>query len=296
MRKDAFSSIHPAVTMAFFLFVTLITAFVLHPVITGISLVSACAYHVMLKGRKALIFCLCFVLPFTIVVAVLNPLFNHAGTTVLFYLKNGNPVTKEAVLYGLVSACMFAALIIWFSCLNCVMDSDKYVYLFGRAAPTLSLIFSMVMRFVPRFFQRIKEVSTAQKSIRPEFKKSPVKAVSHAFSVLSVTVTWALENAVTTADSMKSRGYGLPKRSAFAIYRFDGRDAVFAIVMGICFIVSVIACATGSIRFRFYPSIKYSGMSLLWVFGCAAFLILCLLPVFLNIKEDIQWRYLRSKI
>ena len=45
---------------------------------------------------------------------------------------------------------------------------------------------------------------------------------------LSVTVTWALENAVVTADSMKSRGYGLPGRTAFARQRFDGRDRRFA--------------------------------------------------------------------
>ncbi len=41
---------------------------------------------------------------------------------------------------------------------------------------------------------------------------------------MSILVTWALENAIDTADSMKDRGYVLPGRTAFSIYRFDRRD------------------------------------------------------------------------
>ncbi len=38
-------------------------------------------------------------------------------------------------------------------------------------------------------------------------------------------VTWSLENAIETADSMRARGYGLPGRTSFSIYRFDSRDS-----------------------------------------------------------------------
>ncbi|MBO4847746.1 MAG: energy-coupling factor transporter transmembrane protein EcfT [Clostridia bacterium] len=285
MRRDAFHTVHPAVDLAFFLFVMLITAFVLHPAVTGISLAAALTYAICLKGRKTLRLCLTFVLPVVVIVAVFNPLFNHAGTTVLFYMKNGNAVTMEAVLYGAVSACMFAALILWCSCLTAVMTSDKYVYLFGRAIPTLSLVFSMVLRFVPRLFARIKLVSEAQKSVAPSFGKSPIKAASHGLSVLSATVTWALESAVTVSDSMHSRGYGLPGRTSFPLFRFDRRDAVLGISMLVCFALSAAAMATGHIRFRFYPSVKYSPADALSLIGYAAFLILCITPLLLNIWE-----------
>jgi energy-coupling factor transport system permease protein len=46
---------------------------------------------------------------------------------------------------------MLAAVISWFSCYNAVMTSDKFVYLFGRVIPALSLILSMTLRFVPKF-------------------------------------------------------------------------------------------------------------------------------------------------
>lgn len=295
MRRDAFYEIHPAVSFAFFLSVMLITAFVLHPVIVGISLVSACIYTVMLKGRKALFFEAVFVLPLLVIVALINPLFNHEGVTELFYLWNGNAVTMEAVLYGLVSACMFAALIMWFYCINAVMSSDKYVYLFGRVIPTLSLVFSMVLRFVPRIFSRIQRVSAARRSVAPSVGRGPVKAVRHGISILSVTVTWALETAVTVSDSMKSRGYGLPGRTSFSLYRFEKRDAALALIMAAAIAVFAAAAVLKGVYFRFYPSIKYGEPGVLSYAGFAAFALLCLMPVLLNIKENISWRIINSK-
>lgn len=51
-----------------------------------------------------------------------------------------------------------------------------------------------------------------------------IKRAKHGIKIMSILVTWALENAIDTADSMKDRGYGLPGRTAFSIYRFDRRD------------------------------------------------------------------------
>lgn len=296
MPKDAFYNVHPAVELAFFIAVMLITAFVLHPVITAVSLVCACAYAVIIKGRKALVYQLCGLLPFMLIVAVLNPLFNHAGTRVLFYLRNGNCVTLEAVLYGVVSGGMFAALIVWFICLNSVLTSDKYVYLFGRIIPAISLIFSMALRFVPRFTQRIKLVSSAQRSLEPALGKSVIKGVRHGLSVVSITTTWALESAVGISDSMKSRGYGLPGRTAFSIFRFDKRDALTVAALAVCAAVSVAAMALKRVYFRFYPSIKYNGWDAFAVLGCAAFAVLCLIPIIINVKEALKWRAIRSGI
>ena len=45
---------------------------------------------------------------------------------------------------------------------------------------------------------------------------SLLQRLKNAITILSIMVTWALENAIETADSMKSRGYGLPGRTAAA--------------------------------------------------------------------------------
>ena len=168
---------------------------------------------------------------------VINPAFNHEGATILTYLHTGNPLTLESIAYGIAAATMLAAMICWFSCYNEVMTSDKFVYLFGRIIPSLSLILSMSLRFVPRFKARIKEVSEAQRCIgRNVSNGGVIERARHGITILSIMVTWALENAIETADSMKSRGYGLQGRTAFSIYRLDKRDkkALVAVLVLVC--------------------------------------------------------------
>lgn len=97
-----------------------------------------------------------------IVTALINPAFNHEGVTILTYLDNGNPLTLESITFGAASATMLITVISWFSCYNAVMTSDKFIYLFGKLIPALSLIFSMVLRFVPTFKAQFQRVSDSQ--------------------------------------------------------------------------------------------------------------------------------------
>ena len=82
---------------------------------------------------------------------------------ILAYLPSGNPLTLESMLYGLASAALLSATLLWFTCYNAVMTSDKFIYLFGRVIPALSLVLSMTMRFVPRFRTQLHTVAQAQK-------------------------------------------------------------------------------------------------------------------------------------
>ena len=45
--------------------------------------------------------------------------------------------------------------------------------------------------------------------------------VRSALRVFSIVVTWSLESGIITADSMRCRGYGLPGRTSFSLYRFE---------------------------------------------------------------------------
>ena len=122
--------------------------FLMHPVSLAISLASALVYAVYLNGRRAVRFSLLYMLPMMVVAALVNPAFNHEGATILTYLPSGNPLTLESILYGAAAAAMLAAVVTWFSCYTAVMTSDKFVYLFGRVIPALSLVLSMTLRFV----------------------------------------------------------------------------------------------------------------------------------------------------
>jgi energy-coupling factor transport system permease protein len=108
-------------------------------------------------------------------------------------------------------------------------------------------------------------------------------------------VTWALENAIETADSMKGRGHGLPGRTAFSIFRFDRRDIFALIYILVCAGTVVIGAATKTYQFRYFPTLKgeWTGVTII-VF--AAYLALGLGPMIVNIKEDLLWKSIESKI
>jgi len=295
--RDTFSTFHPVVNFAYFTAVILFSMFFLHPILLGIAIISAFTYSVMLKGEKAVKFNLLYMLPMLLLMAALNPAFNHQGVTILFYLKDGNPITLESILYGAAVACMFITVILWFSCYNAVMTSDKFIYIFGRIIPSLSLILSMVLRFVPRYAAQIKVISNAQKCIgRDASQGNIIRRAQNGIKILSIMTTWALENAIETADSMRSRGYGLPKRTSFSLFRFDNRDkTVFMAIVGLVAIV-LAGSAIGQNAMRFFPSIKAAKVTPPGIIVYCAYFMLCILPVFINIVEDVKWKHIESKI
>ena len=252
-NKDAFSGYHPTINFLYYALVLLFSMCLMHPVYLAISLTGALAYDIYLKGRKAVRFAVMGLLPMAAVAALVNPAFNHEGQTILTYLPGGNPLTLESMLYGVAAAVMLASVVLWFSSYNEVMTSDKFVYLFGRVIPALSLVLSMALRFIPKF-------------------KAQMQVVSEA------------------------RGYGLPGRTAFSIYRFDERDKAALAWLIFCGTYLVSGWMAGGTYFRYYPTVKSVVLTPMTVSFMCVYLALVLTPVILDRKEDRQWNSLQSTI
>ncbi len=296
-NRDTFSGFHPVINFLYFGLVLLFSMCFMHPACLAISLGSAICYHVYLKGKKAVRFSLLYMLPLLLLTAFINPAFNHEGATILTYLPSGNPLTLESIAYGIAAAAMLIAVISWFACYTAVMTSDKFVYLFGRLIPALSLVLSMTLRFVPKFRHQLGVVTEAQRCVgRDVSNGSVIQRLRTAFTILSIMLTWALENAIETADSMKSRGYGLPGRTAFSIYRFDARDKNALLWLLFCGFYILCGWRTGGLQWRYFPTIRHIEASGLTVSFLVVYLALCLTPVILNGKEDRKWKKLTSQI
>ena len=295
-NKDAFSVYHPIINFLYYALVLLLSMCLMHPVYLLISLIGALTYDIYLKGRKAVRFAVMGLLPMAALAALVNPAFNHEGATILTYLPSGNPLTMESMFYGVAAAVMLASVILWFSSYNEVMTSDKFVYLFGRVIPALSLVLSMALRFIPKFKSQMDVVAEAQSCIGRDTKTgSVIRRVSNAIKIFSIMVTWSLENAIETADSMRSRGYGLPGRTAFSIYRFDDRDKNVLAWLIFCGTYILSGWLAGGMYFRYYPTVKTALWTPLMISFMFVYLALVLTPVILDRKEDRQWKSLQSE-
>lgn len=294
MEQKGFSSLHPLVGFFYFALVLVFTMFFDHPVSLGLSLGAAvwCAGH--LNGWRSLASQGRYLLPTALFAALLNPAFNHRGDTVLARFPTGSALTLESVLYGLAAAAMLCAVLLWFSCYHTVMTSDKFLYLFGRIIPALSLVLSMALRFVPRFKAQLRAAVEAQRSLGRDLSRGGLlRRLRLAGAILSILVTWSLENAIDTADSMKSRGYGLSGRTAFSLYRLDGRDLAVLGWLALSGGAVLLCWALGGLSFQYYPTLQGDGATPLAVGGQLAYLALCLTPVILNRWE--AWKWTRSQ-
>ncbi len=287
--RDAFSTLHPGVLMLYFAGVIVASMFIMHPVCLAISLLSATAYALYLGRRRALRFVLTAAVPMLVLFAVLNPVVNHAGDTVLATVL-GAPLTLESIAYGLAAGGMFVSVITWFYCCNRVMASDAVLYLFGGIAPSLALLVTMVVRLVPHLGVRAHAIIRAQRGVGCDVGEGTVaERARRGLKVISILTSWALESSVDAADSMRSRGYGLPGRTRCAAYRFTVRDGVVASIIAIAEALVLAGSLAGATAVSYLPAIALPDAGAPEGFVYAVWGLLCLLPFALDCWEGLAW-------
>jgi len=297
MITNEFKTYHPVINFIYFAFVIIFSCIFMHPVCLVVSLLAAFIYSVMLKGLKQIKTNLLYILPMILLMAVLNPLFNHRGVTILLYLPSGNPLTFESVIYGGAAGAMVMSVMCHFSCYNEVMQSDKFIYLFGKIIPSLSLLISMTLRFIPRFTHRMKEVANARKCIGKDMSGGNIiKRAKNGISILSVVISWSLENAIDTSDSMKSRGYGEKGRTAFSIFVFDKRDKTALVLILALGIYIITGAVLGMMNYSYFPKISSEPFSVYRLSLFVAYFLLCFMPIIIEIWEARRWQAMKSKI
>ncbi|MBE6949999.1 MAG: energy-coupling factor transporter transmembrane protein EcfT [Ruminococcaceae bacterium] len=294
MKQDAFAGFHPAVNLAFFAAAIGLSMFLMHPVFLTVSLLCSAAYLWYLQGARGFVRQVGYLLPVLLFTALLNPLFNHRGETILFLLQNGDPVTWESVCFGLASAVLMGASILWFNCCNAVFTTDKIIFLFGRVIPSLSLLISMTLRFVPRFKEYLQSTQQVQRAMQPP--KGRLDTLKQALTAFSATVSWAMEQSIVTADSMKSRGYGSDRRTAYAIYRFERRDGLSLAVLAALCLGTILPWLTGTVQWVFFPAMTSPLLGFGQIVSYLSFAGICLMPLTINFTEDCKWNSLRSRI
>lgn len=289
MTHDAFSRCHPAVNFLFFAAAIGCGMVIQHPAYILAGVVCGGVYFCLLSGRRGFAR-IGMLLPLPILTAVLNPLINHRGKAVLF-LMMGKPYTLEALCYGLALGGIFLVMLLWFGCYSAVLTSDKFTSLFGSLIPSLSLLLVMVLRLIPAFTRKTKQVLDARRAIGmgAEQTGSLRQKLRSGMTVLSALTSWALEGSIITADSMRSRGYGCGKRTSFRLYRMTGRDWVLLILIGGLFSLVILAGGTDA---SYTPVMKAAPLG--W--GFPAYCALLLIPTIFEGKEAVAWRISISKI
>ena len=297
MSKDVFTTYNPIINFVFFMGAVVLGMFFVHPAFLACSLLLSFSYYLTVRGRRGLKFVLGMI-PLFIVLSAINPLFNTSGATVLFTYLGGRAYTLEALFYGMAVAAMFVSIMTWFASYTAVMTSDKFLYIFGKAAPSVSLVLSAILRLIPSFQRKAVQIAGARKCIGKAGDAGKHREkIENGMTVMSTLTTWALEGGIVTADSMRSRGYGSGRRTNFAIYRFGKRDIFLVVFMSVLIAGVMICTSFGGTKVSYTPVVEIAGLDNTYtIAGTIAYFIFLAIPTVLNITEEITWRILRSRI
>ena len=294
-ETSTFAGYHPAVNFIFFIFAIGITMFSMDPLFLAVTLAASWSWSILLSGRRAIKFNLLMSVPILIITSVINTLFNHNGETILFWLF-GNRITLEAFVFGLAGAVMLSAVLVWFTSFNVVMTSDKFLYLFGKAAPVLALTLSMIFRFIPLLKSRYKEISMGQRCMGRHTEKKFLDQVRQTVKEVSILISWSLEASIETSDSMEARGYGLKGRTSFHLFKFTSRDGWLLAFMASLGLVAAAGCFLGASGMDYYPTIVFHEFTLLKAVSLVCYSALLLTPLAIDILGEKKWRALKSEI
>lgn len=325
---------HPIVNFIYFAVVLGCSMVLMHPLCLMISFAAALCYTIRLFGFRSAKTGLFGMVGIMVVAAVMNPAFSHQGVTTLCYLPSGNALTLESILYGIAAAVMLGATLLWFRCVSEILTADKIVYLLGRPFPILAMVLAMVLGFLPKMQRKLREIQTAQevrggsgcrdiqegnaRSVEPNIGEKTItdsesiqtesytkiqkkgqaliQKTRRGIENISLLITWALQDGVDMADSMRSRGYGLPGRTAYTTFRFTAWDRMVLVGIILALLYLVVGAYAGGLYWEYYPMTEGVGINAYSVSLYVVYALLCFLPVGIEGLETYQYHKMECKL
>lgn len=283
---DKFSNFNPKVCFLFFVFAVLLILLNFNPIFLCVSLFAGVIYNAMLQGKKAFKTFFTFLLPFTVLIGLFNMVFTSYGIDILFSISNKN-FTAEGLAYGLCQGVMFSSVIVWLSSYSYVLSSDKFMSVFSKLAPNLTLVLTMTLSFIPRLRKNAQEINDARLNVNTNQNKFK-KSLDNFSSLVSMT----LEESIEVSDTMRARNFN-SSRKPYSKYRFNLDDGiVLTIILGLS-VACIVLNSLDKAEFIFDPEIKMLSFSPIFLILYTLYMFL---PVIINISEGIKWHFLKQKI
>lgn len=287
-----FERCNPFTVLLYFVSVSALAAVYNNPYHTAVTLAAGIVFFIMMRGKPktALWFFSVFLLTF-----IVNPIMSKKGATPLLFIGD-DPITLEAVIYGLNSASMIAAILFLFYCFTELTDSEKLMYMLSPFSSSAALTVSAVLRFVPLYAKQAVMISDQQKAIGNQGGKSIPEKLRFGGRVFSSLSTWALENGIVAADSMACRGYGTGRRSFYSACGFKKSDGVFLSCQIVLIAATVVPSFFTRCSYQYYPSLDFPETNAAFIISAASYTLLVFLPLISEITDRLKWKYLLQKI
>lgn len=299
-NNQYFYHFHPLIVFLYFSSVLTITMFSVNPIVRLITLSVGLLTLWRLENRNQIKKDLKWLVILLVFSTMGNFLFIHSGRTILFEWMISETKTYrftfEALFYGFSFGMMMYSILIWFRLFSYSFNSEKILYLFGKRMPRISLILSMILRFIPLYQAEVSNINLAQKGLGITDENQGNKRIEKEYQTFLSLFGWSLERAIITSDSMNARGYGLKNRTQYQSYIMQQRDILLSLSL-VIFLVGYYLCSTKeAFQFYYYPKLRLNFVSEVSIIGYLLLIGLLSLPLLIEAKERIRWIYLEWKM
>ncbi|MCM3726906.1 energy-coupling factor transporter transmembrane protein EcfT [Neobacillus cucumis] len=287
LRFDRF---HPLVTFLFYAGAVSLLILMLHPLflISSIAVVILINIrHDRLNGLRRWWF---FIITTFLLMVILNPLFNERGRHLLVEI-NQHRVTLEAVVYGGMNALSIIGVIALFVSYNIIMTPNKLLFIFAKVLPQFAVLLMLTLRFIPLMRRRLEEISVVQKSkgLSVSHGSWRVRAKTGMLYVQTL-LTFSLEEAIQTADSMKARGYGQGPRSSYEYFKINKADIIAILYLLSLFGFTIIERFSGFGVLTIYPIMESWHLSLIDRAVLMCYIMFLSFPLLVEAGGMFRWR------
>jgi energy-coupling factor transport system permease protein len=289
--NNRFSQFHPFVTFIYYVGALSLVMLFLHPIYLLVALVVIFAIHFHQDRGRSLQRWLFFMITSGLLILLLNPLFNQRGRHILFELFN-HRFTLEAVTYAGMTALSIIAVIALFVSYNEVMTPNKLLFLFSKILPQFAILLMLTLRFIPLMRRRLEEISAIQMSKGLTVRQGKWRErIKSSLLYVQVLLTFSLEEAIQTADSMMARGYGKGQRSTYEYFQFSKTDVTALIYLFFFLGITMYGRFTEFGLLTIYPIMESMKLEFLDALFLVFYLLYLTFPLFVDIGGRLRWRF-----
>lgn len=289
--ESGFQSYHPYVQFCYYLCVGILAMYFNHPIFLAVACLLLIFVNLSHDGGRALRQWIPVFIIMSMLIILLNPILVSRGTNILFYFR-GKQVTLEATIYGVTMALFIVIILMMFVSFNFILNGNRFLFIFSKLLPRTAFLVMIAIRFIPLLKRRLDEISEVQQIRGMTIKHGNLKdRTKNGMLLIQILLTWSLEEAVQTADSMKSRGYGIGKKSSYIPYKMEKRDWASLIFLILLFIICIAGGTLGYGKIVIYPELGPVGMFYFdWI------LLLCMIllfafPLWAEGREKLRWTF-----
>lgn len=148
-----------------------------------------------------------FIMTMILLSTLINGLFAHVGSNVLFTIPRrwpliGGIITLESLVYGAINGLVIGVLYLLFNIINLALNIKQITRLIPRAFHPVAMVVTIALTFFPSIQQRTREIKEAQM-----IRGNPMKKIADWLPILIPLLVSSLENAIQLAESMTARGF-----------------------------------------------------------------------------------------